>query len=52
MTIYEIIQAVGYDTIIKDLDIPKRTLENWFYNVNEPAPYIIKLLAAYYKLGG
>ena len=52
MTIFEIIQAVGIDTIVKDLGIPKRTLQNWYYNMNEPAPYLVTLLASFYKLGG
>lgn len=52
MTMYEIIQAVGMDKISSDLNIPRRSLENWYYNVTEPLPYLVTLLAAYYKLGG
>ena len=52
MTMYEIIQAVGMDKISNDLNIPRRSLENWYYNVTEPLPYLVTLLAAYYKLGG
>ena len=50
MTINTIIDTVGYERIMEDLNIPKRSLENWYYNMTTPLPYLVTLLAAYYGL--
>lgn len=35
-------------TISKELDIPYRTLQNWFYGVSNPPQYVINLISSYY----
>lgn len=50
ITIDYIVNQVGFNKIIEDLNIPKRTLQNWLYHMNEPAPYVVKLLAYYYDI--
>ena len=48
--IYNIMIEYGLvpDDLVKDLQIPKRTVENWIYGISKPTDYLIKLITCYY----
>ena len=49
--IYNLMVEFGLvpEDLEKDLQIPKRTIENWIYGVSKPSNYMVKLLTCFYS---
>lgn len=50
MNISNLISLYGIKAVSEELNIPRRTVENWYYGISTPPVYVVTLINEHYKL--